>query len=284
VQNNYKTLKRWTIKTNVFDFDYIMLPINEEIHWFLCAIVNPRNGIVDTDAPPPSQNGEAASTYPPVYVVVFDSLIEEEERHEAVLDIVGEYLRLEYEERRTTFNLPGNAFRKESLQLIVPTGTPQQKNYVECGVFLLHFAELFMTQPPTKYIPEIDFNEWYPDFEIKSKRRRIKYVLQKLTEFKDIDLTDFVFLPGDPLKKEMVDGSIEMKALSIPERTRRHSTSTLLEYDKDPLFRRHSYFIERTLSDNDVTKVDYDQNFIERERKLWRQRQAAAKAVKAREQ
>lgn len=33
VQNNYKTLKRWTIKTNVFDFDYIMLPINEEIHW-----------------------------------------------------------------------------------------------------------------------------------------------------------------------------------------------------------------------------------------------------------
>lgn len=76
-------------------------------------------------------------------------MIEEEERHEAVLDIVGEYLRLEYEERRTTFNLPGNAFRKESLQLIVPTGTPQQKNYVECGVFLLHFAELFMTQPPT---------------------------------------------------------------------------------------------------------------------------------------
>lgn len=119
-----------------------------------------------------------------------------------------------------------------------------------------------------------------------------------MTEFKDIDLTDFVFLPGDPLKKEMVDGSIEMKALSsklatcrqlpanilVPERTRRHSTSTLLEYDKDPLFRRHSYFIERTLSDNDVTKVDYDQNFIERERKLWRQRQAAAKAVKAREQ
>lgn len=61
---------------------------------------------------------------------------------------------------------------------------------------------------------DVDFNEWYPEFEIKSKRRRIKYVLQKLTDFKNIEFTDFVFLPGDPLKKEMVDGSKEMKALS----------------------------------------------------------------------
>lgn len=110
--------------------------------------MKPANGIVDKDAPPPSQSDETAA-YPPVYVVIFDSLIQEQERYEEVQEVVGVYLRLEYEERRNLLSLPGNAYRKQSLQLVVPAGTPQQKNNVECGVFLLHFAELFMTQPPT---------------------------------------------------------------------------------------------------------------------------------------
>lgn len=42
--------------------------------------------------------------------------------------------------------------------------------------------------------------------------------------------------------------------------------------------------MERSHSQNNVTEIDYDQTFIERERKLWRQRQAAEKAAKARHQ
>ena len=31
---------------------------------------------------------------------------------------------------------------------IYPKNVPQQDNYWDCGVFLLQYAELFLTQPP----------------------------------------------------------------------------------------------------------------------------------------
>lgn len=116
---------------------------------FLCVIVKPRNAITDEPAPKNGAEDDEPTHKEPVYVVVFDSLIEDPARHEAVLDVMGEYLLQEYTEKKKTLNLPGIGFRKAALQLVVPSDMPQQKNYVECGVFLLHFAELFMTQPPT---------------------------------------------------------------------------------------------------------------------------------------
>ncbi|KAJ2809786.1 hypothetical protein H4S07_003059 [Coemansia furcata] len=38
----YNQLKKWTASVDLFDKDYIFVPINENIHWYLAIITNPR--------------------------------------------------------------------------------------------------------------------------------------------------------------------------------------------------------------------------------------------------
>jgi Ulp1 family protease len=37
---NYKAVQRWTSKVDIFDFDYIVVPINEDLHWYVAIICN----------------------------------------------------------------------------------------------------------------------------------------------------------------------------------------------------------------------------------------------------
>lgn len=40
---NYDAVKRWTSRVDVFDFDYIVVPINQDAHWYLAIICNVKN-------------------------------------------------------------------------------------------------------------------------------------------------------------------------------------------------------------------------------------------------
>lgn len=81
------------------------------------------------------------------HVLIFDSLLDLE-RHRFIAETLGEYLRLEYNDKKATFKLPGREFRRGQVKRVIPDQMPQQKNYIDCGLFLLHFAELFLTKPP----------------------------------------------------------------------------------------------------------------------------------------
>ncbi|KFY64229.1 hypothetical protein V496_03404 [Pseudogymnoascus sp. VKM F-4515 (FW-2607)] len=37
---DYDAVKRWTSKVNIFDYDYIVVPVNENTHWYLAIICN----------------------------------------------------------------------------------------------------------------------------------------------------------------------------------------------------------------------------------------------------
>ncbi|KFY25940.1 hypothetical protein V493_04345 [Pseudogymnoascus sp. VKM F-4281 (FW-2241)] len=37
---DYDAVKRWTSKVNIFDYDYIVVPVNESFHWYLAIICN----------------------------------------------------------------------------------------------------------------------------------------------------------------------------------------------------------------------------------------------------
>lgn len=47
---DYDAVKRWTSKVNVFDYDYIVVPVNENTHWYLAIICN-----VPKLLPPPKE-------------------------------------------------------------------------------------------------------------------------------------------------------------------------------------------------------------------------------------
>ncbi|ORY19239.1 hypothetical protein BCR34DRAFT_595670 [Clohesyomyces aquaticus] len=58
---NYEAVARWTAKEDLFNYDYIAVPINEDIHWYLAIICNvpniKRTPVLDessrSSAPPP---------------------------------------------------------------------------------------------------------------------------------------------------------------------------------------------------------------------------------------
>merc|ERR1712013_789226 len=41
VQRRYDRVKRWTRKVNIFEKDFVVVPINENYHWYLCIICYP---------------------------------------------------------------------------------------------------------------------------------------------------------------------------------------------------------------------------------------------------
>jgi Ulp1 family protease len=54
---------------------------------------------------------------------------------------------------------------------------PLQENEYDCGVYILHYAEVFLSRPdPTLYIKVGRHDEFSPD-EIRAKRMKIKNVL-----------------------------------------------------------------------------------------------------------
>lgn len=142
--------------------DYVILPINEDIHWYffyftyfvcflryLAAIINPKAGIVNNPSTSDLKDNFIASDSSNFHIIIFDSLIEAaENKHSLVLEHVAEYLALEYADKKVENSLPGDRFNKAAAKLIIPKGMPQQKNFVDCGLFLLQFAEIFMTNPP----------------------------------------------------------------------------------------------------------------------------------------
>ncbi|VDK86326.1 unnamed protein product [Litomosoides sigmodontis] len=97
--------------------------------------------------------------------------------------------------------------RKENLltkqvKTVIPKNLPQQENDVDCGLYILEYAQRFLLQPPIKDLTlygDFDFTSHYPDFNITSKRRSIRNALSTLcvdssrwSQFFDVERCDTV--------------------------------------------------------------------------------------------
>ncbi|TDL22111.1 hypothetical protein BD410DRAFT_266526 [Rickenella mellea] len=55
VEDGYQSLRKWTAKFDIFKKKYIIVPINEHLHWYLAIIHNPEH-ILDPPAPKPVES------------------------------------------------------------------------------------------------------------------------------------------------------------------------------------------------------------------------------------
>lgn len=144
---------------NIFSKKYIVVPINEDAHWYLAVIVNPSIGFVTgkensngtNEISSPVSSAASTTNAPQVPVFIFDSLLDEvdgRKKHQIVAELLLEYLHLEFRDKKMEHQLQGVAYRKNACRVILPNNTPQQQNYYDCGIFMLQFAESFMTNPP----------------------------------------------------------------------------------------------------------------------------------------
>lgn len=144
---------------NIFAKKYIVVPINEDTHWYLAVIVNPSIGFVtgkenlngsNETTSPVSGSVLTPPNAPLVPVFIFDSLLDPEgaKKHRSLAELLLEYLHLEFRDKKNEHQLQGVAYRKNACRVVLPDNTPQQQNHYDCGIFMLQYAESFMTVPP----------------------------------------------------------------------------------------------------------------------------------------
>lgn len=97
-------LKTWTKTVNIFAKKYIVVPINEDTHWYLAIIANPSVGFVtgkenangSNENASPVTNATLQTNAPQVPVFIFDSLLDTDgaKKHRGVAELLLEYLHV----------------------------------------------------------------------------------------------------------------------------------------------------------------------------------------------
>ncbi|XP_058093238.1 probable ubiquitin-like-specific protease 2B isoform X6 [Magnolia sinica] len=137
----FQRVHKWTRKVNIFEKDYIFIPVNFNLHWSLIVICYPGEVVSFKD--------EEIKMAPKVPCILhMDSI---KGSHQGLKNLVQSYLWEEWKERHK------ESSKSVSLKFLnlrfVPLELPQQENSFDCGLFLLHYVELFLEEAPVNFSP-----------------------------------------------------------------------------------------------------------------------------------
>ncbi|CAI0401094.1 unnamed protein product [Linum tenue] len=148
----FQRVHKWTKKVTLFEKEYIFIPVNYSLHWSLIVICHPGEVVLSTGIAP---------------LQICYLLEEWKARHQDIVDDVSsKFLNMSFIE----------------LEL------PQQANSFDCGLFLLHYLELFIEDVPANFNPfdlskfsnfvsEALKKNWFPPDEASLKRIRIQKLI-----------------------------------------------------------------------------------------------------------
>ncbi|KAL4332375.1 hypothetical protein GQ457_07G024180 [Hibiscus cannabinus] len=170
-------VRKWTRKLDIFGKDYIFIPVNFNLHWSLIVMCHPGEvaGFKDEDL-------DKSSKVP--CILHMDSI---RGNHAGLKNLVQSYLWEEWKERykETSEDLSS----KFSNMRFVSLELPQQENSFDCGLFLLHYLELFLAEAPPNFNPFkiTKFSnflnlDWFPPTEASLKRTLIQKIIFELLE------------------------------------------------------------------------------------------------------
>mmetsp|Transcript_6617 Transcript_6617/g.11639 ORF Transcript_6617/g.11639 Transcript_6617/m.11639 type:complete len:301 (-) Transcript_6617:8-910(-) len=163
--SGFDGVRNWTKKIDIFSYHHILVPINENEHWTLAILMQAHTLM--------SKKQKAAWLY-------FDSL---GGSGQEAIDILREYIRVEWEAARGT----EIDMDESSIPMFQPD-VPLQDNLTDCGVFLLHYAELFLKNPNQFNIKHLDSvtstqffkHNWFELEDIARKRLEVKVAILNL--------------------------------------------------------------------------------------------------------
>ncbi|KAH8516207.1 hypothetical protein H0E87_004539 [Populus deltoides] len=168
---------KWTRKMDIFGKDYIFIPVNFNLHWSLLVICHPGEvaGVKDEDT--------SKSVIVPC-ILHLDSI---KGTHAGLKNLVQSYLWEEWKVRQKDTS---EDMSSKFLNLrFVPLELPQQENSFDCGLFLLHYLELFLVEAPVNFSPFRinEFNkflngDWFPPAEASLKRTLIQRLISELLQ------------------------------------------------------------------------------------------------------
>ncbi|XP_045641270.1 sentrin-specific protease 7 isoform X2 [Ursus americanus] len=211
-QRRHKRVRTWTRHINIFNKDYIFVPVNESSHWYLAVICFPwleeaiyedfpqtvsqhsqvqqsqhDNKTTDNDlhstsalslGTEDSQSTETNTSVPKKMckrpcILILDSL--KAASIQNTVQNLREYLEVEWEVKRKTHR----EFSKTNMVDLCPK-VPKQDNSSDCGVYLLQYVESFFKDPIVNFELPIHLEKWFPRHVIKTKREDIRELILKL--------------------------------------------------------------------------------------------------------
>ena len=189
----HKRVASWTSQVDLFEKDFVLVPINKSAHWILAIVCHP--GAIaggDRDRHPG--------------LVFLDSL---GGRHEVSANVLTDYLTLEYHVKKLGLatdgtdgyvqpkNLEPN-FKDKAVVPVAYPHVPRQVNGVDCGLFMCHYAEKFVEAAlPAVLVPRgkqrqkgtkgeggtwpyCFRRDWFPPDEASQKRGKLLQLLLEI--------------------------------------------------------------------------------------------------------
>jgi len=168
-------VRKWTRKINVFEKDFLFIPVNFNLHWSLIVICYPGEVATFKDV-----DTKLSAKVP--CILHMDSL---KGSHTGLKDIIQSYLWEEWKERHPE-SASDNSDKFLNLRF-VSLELPQQDNSFDCGLFLLHYVELFLMDAPRNVNPlKIDVfsgflsGDWFAPAEASLKRSVVRKLIHEV--------------------------------------------------------------------------------------------------------
>eukprot|EP00249_Psilotum_nudum_P023137 c28758_g1_i1 orf=332-2254(+) len=162
-------VKRWTAKINIFEKDYLFLPIMQSAHWSLIIICYPGHVLSD------DQDGTNPKA---CRILHLDSL---DGCHLGLEEPIRNYLVEAWIQK---FGCDGDhvdaACKRWSTMEFIHAKVPQQTNYSDCGLFLLHYVELFIEEIQKEEFSHFLTEQWFDPAEASAKRFGIRNLIIKM--------------------------------------------------------------------------------------------------------
>uniref|UniRef100_A0A1I7TS38 ULP_PROTEASE domain-containing protein n=1 Tax=Caenorhabditis tropicalis TaxID=1561998 RepID=A0A1I7TS38_9PELO len=166
--DNCVYVTRWTKRFDVFSKSYVVIPINEDLHWMVIAVINPGGVLVDVKDEAKSREA------PKCYIVFYDPLSGLDpckRRHMG--HCIKRYLSVLFQQTKA----PGKRFAagkeyiydEERIVLMRAKDAPIQDNFTDCGLYALHFIEGLFCSPngpvAVEDYPDLSWKDIWPAAE-----------------------------------------------------------------------------------------------------------------------
>ena len=144
----HQRVSKWTQDVDIFTKDFLFIPINKSEHWILAVVCHPRGAFgAEAGAEPEAALGEGGRGGP--CILIFDSL---GGCHNHSAKLIGDYLTWEWRSKPRGASEVAEGVEKFKAPVLHPS-VPRQTNTSDCGLFVLHYAEKFLSEGPEQVSP-----------------------------------------------------------------------------------------------------------------------------------
>ena len=167
-------LERWTKDLYIQKRKFLIIPIHMPEHWCIAIVCLEKDVFKDL------KDKQC--------ILYFDSLGPISTRNaERKIRRWAEYETLKSTGRLEEFNAQKQkCFAREDVPFVT-LDLPLQQNYTDCGLFILHYAELFIKKRPERIS---EFKGWFDPSETSTKRENILKLIESLKTYKSDEKCD----------------------------------------------------------------------------------------------